>query len=274
MALDNKKIGVFDSGYGGLTVLKEILSILPDFNYVYLGDTARAPYGHLSREKVLEYSKQAVDFLFAQDCELIIFACNTASAEALRKIQQEYLPNKYPKKRVLGVIIPAAEYIFENHTPQKVGVIGTVGTIESGTYVAEIKKIDSKVEVFQNACPMLVPLIEAGKTSGVEVDEYLKIYLSPLLVQKIDTLILGCTHYALLEPEIKKVVNKNIKIINQSLVVAKKVQDYLSRHPEIEKTLAQNSQVAYFTTGKKETFAEFGSKIMGKKIDPDEIKIS
>lgn len=268
------KIGVFDSGFGGLTVLKEIVNILPQYDFVYLGDSVRAPYGSKDRDTVLEYAKEAVDYLFAHGCELVVFACNTVSAEALRKIQQEYLPEKYPKKRVLGVIIPAVEYVFENSKPKRIGVIGTEGTIKSKTYEIEIKKINPEVHVFSKACPMLAPLAEAGKTSGVEVEEYLKIYLKPIIKEKIDTLILGCTHYALLLSEIRKAVGDDIFLINPSEATAKKLANYLLRHSEIENKLAKNNTRQYFSTGSAEKFQEFGSKIMGEKINVELAKIS
>ncbi|MBI4779383.1 glutamate racemase, partial [Candidatus Falkowbacteria bacterium] len=188
-------IGVFDSGFGGLTVLKEFLRVLPYYNYIYLGDNARAPYGNKSDEAVYNYTREAVDFLFKQGCELIIIACHTASAKALRKIQQEYLPEKHPDKRVLGVVVPMVEEAVNLSRYHKLGVIGTTATINSGAYKKELEKLNDGLEIFQQACPLLVPLVEEGWTEKPEAKMILKNYLRPLKVKEIDTLILGCTHY-------------------------------------------------------------------------------
>lgn len=269
----NKKIGVFDSGFGGLTVLKEILTVLPQYSYIYLGDSARAPYGSRSKQTIYSYARQAVDFLILRGCELIIFACNTVSAEALRKIQREYLPQRYPEKRVLGVIIPSVEYVFEKGNPKRIGVIGTEGTVKSRTYVKEIKKISPETRVYQNACPMLVPLIEKGNIKSDKMNKYLDLYLAPLLKKKIDVLLLGCTHYALLHTKIKKFLGKDIKIISQSKIVAEKLAEYLVRHPEIEKKLSRENNVKYLTTASEKNFDRLAFKILKMKVISIKVKI-
>ena len=208
-------IGVFDSGFGGLTVLKEFLRVLPDYDYIYLGDNARAPYGNKSDEVIYNYTREAVDFLFKQGCELVIIACHTASSKALRKIQREYLPAKYPNKRVLGVV---------------------------------------------------VPLVEEGWTGRPETKMILKKYLRPLKLKKIDTLILGCTHYPLLLKDISGIMGKNVKIVNPAETVAEKLVDYLRRHGEIEKRLGKNKKLIFYTTDDVSKFRELGRKFLGKEI--------
>lgn len=233
--MDNKKsIGIFDSGFGGLTIMKEIIKELPEYDYVYLGDTARVPYGNRSKEIIYEFTCEAVDFLFAKNCELIILACNSASAEALRKIQQEYLPQKYPGKKVLGVIIPTAELAAIKTQNQKIGIMATEATVKSKTFVQEIQKINSRARVFQKACPLLVPIVEAGEQNKKSTSEILERYLQPLVKKNIDTLILGCTHYGILEKQIKKIVGSKIKIISEAKIIANKLKAYLQNHPEIK----------------------------------------
>ena len=236
------KIGVFDSGLGGLIILKEIIKELPQFDYIYLGDNARTPYGNRSQEVIYQFTEQAVDFLFKQDCLLVIIACNTASAEALRKIQQEWLPKNYPDRRVLGVIRPVVEKVA-TVAQKKVGVIGTKGTIASQAYIKEIKKIKPRLEVLQQACPLLVPLVEEGWQKTDLAKKVLRTYLRPLKLAKVDTLILGCTHYPILLKEIKGIMGRRTKVLNSGEIVAKSLADYLVRHPEIETKLDKNSNV-------------------------------
>lgn len=260
-------IGVFDSGFGGIQILKHIVKELPEYDYVYLGDTARIPYGSRSQEVILNFSTQAVDFLFKKNCQLVIFACNTASAKALCKIQK-----KYPNKKVLGVIIPAAEEaISSGHN--SIGVIATQGSVFSGAFIREVGKINPKAKVFQQACPLLVPIVEAGEERSEIADIMLEKYLKPLLKNNIDALILGCTHYGFLENKIRKIIGKDIKVINEGKVVAKKLKEYLSKHSEIEKTLGCNSKINFFTTDLTESFEIMGSKFFGKKIIPQKVKI-
>ena len=271
--INNDSIGVFDSGFGGLDVLKEIVNKLPQYNYNYLGDSARAPYGNRSQEMVYNFTVRAVDFLFSRDCQLIILACNTSSSEALRKIQREYLPKYYPDRRVLGVIIPAAEKAVDKTRNCCIGVIGTQGTVTSGAFKRELKKLNSGIKVFQNACPLIVPIVEAGEQDSEITELVLKNYLNPLIKKHIDTLILGCTHYGLLEDKIRKIVGENINIIAEGKIVAEKLKDYLDRHPEIETKLSKKSTIKFLTTDLTDRFKILGSRFFGKKIIPEKIEI-
>lgn len=266
MVKRSQSIGVFDSGFGGVEILRHVVNHLPQYNYIYLGDTARTPYGTRTPERIYEFTEQAVDFLFEQGCEVILIACNTASSEALRRIQQEYLVKKHPNKRVLGVIIPTAETVVERSKSKRVGVIATEGTVSSGTFCNEINKLDPAVKVFQQACPLLVPIVESGEDKSEIAALALRKYLKPLLTKKIDQLILGCTHYGILEKQIKKILPKEIKTISQGKIVAIKFEDYLQRHPEIEKTLKRRSKTTFYTTDLTQRFQTFGSRFFGKEI--------
>ncbi|MFH1583333.1 MAG: glutamate racemase [Candidatus Falkowbacteria bacterium] len=259
-------IGVFDSGFGGLTVFKEFLRVLPDYDYIYLGDNARAPYGNKSDEVIYNYTGQAVDFLFKQGCELIIIACHTASAKTLRKIQQEYLPSKYSDKRILGVVVPIVEQAIKLSRYHRLGVIGTTATISSGVYKKELEKLRNDLEIYEQACPLLVPLVEEGWAERPETKMILKKYLRPLKVKQIDTLILGCTHYPLMINDISRIMGKNVKIIDPATVAAEKLADYLKRHGEIEKKLGKNRKVIFFTTDDVNKFKELGRKFLGREI--------
>lgn len=261
-----KSIGIFDSGFGGLDIMRGIIKELPEYDFVYLGDTARVPYGNRSQDVIYEFTKQAVDFLFSNNCELVILACNTASSEALRKIQQEHLPKHSSNKRVLGVIIPAVEQAIMKTKNKRVGVMATEGTVKSGAFVRELLKSDSKIKVFQNACPLLVPIIESGEQNSEIADIMLKKYLKPLLDKNIDTLILGCTHYGILESKISRVVGKDISVISEVKIVAKKLKDYLSRHEEIERMLSKKGKRDFYSTDLTKKFDVLGSKFFGKKI--------
>lgn len=263
-----KSIGVFDSGFGGLSILRYIAQELPEYDYTYLGDTARTPYGARSQEVLYEFTKQAVDFLFRHNCELIILACNTASSESLRKIQQEYLPKYYPDKRVLGVIIPTAEMATEITKNNKIGVMATESTVASAAFEREIKKLNPFAQVFGQACPLLVPIVESGEQNSEIADIALRKYLNPLSKKKIDTLILGCTHYGILESKIKKIVGRNIKVISEGKIVAQKLKQYLQRHSEIERKLTKNHKIVFYTTDTTSRFEKLGSKFFGRKIDP------
>jgi glutamate racemase len=260
-------IGVFDSGLGGLTVFKEILKKLPNYDYLYLGDNARVPYGEKPKEVIYKYTCQAVDFLFAQKCELIIIACNTASAEALRKIQQEYLPKKYPSKRVLGVIRPLAEDIAKNKNLKRVGVIGTNATISSNVYPIEINHLNKKIKVYTQATPLLVPLIEGGHVNHLETNIILKEYLKPLQNKKIENLILGCTHYPFLRAKIAKIMGKHCALPKTGEIIALSLADYLKRHPELNiKSVAKPKQ-QFFTTASPKKFKTLGEKFFGHEIN-------
>ena len=255
-------IGVFDSGFGGLTILKEFLRVLPQYDYIYLGDNARAPYGNKSQEVIFNYTKEAIRFLFKQGCELIIIACNTASTKALRKIQQEYLPKYNKQKKVLGVVIPMAEVAVELSRYGRIGVIGTKATIKSRVYEIELKKLRLDLEIYQQACPLLVSLVEEGWIGKPETNMILKKYLRPLKMKRIDTLILGCTHYPFLAKDIKRIMGKNIKVINSPQVVGLKLSGYLERHTEIEQKLKKDEKRTFYTTDDPVTFKQFGQKFL------------
>lgn len=256
-------IGVFDSGLGGLTILRAVVRCLPQYNYLYLGDTQRVPYGNRSQETIYQFTKEAVEYLFQQDCQLIVLACNTASTRALRRIQREYLPKHYPDRRVLGVIIPTVEVAKEGRA-KRVGVLATTATVESNAFPKELKKIYPEAKVFQQTAPILVPLIEnaALKWSGPILESYLR----PLLRKKIDTLILGCTHYPHLKPQIQKIVGKNVRIIAQNELIPKKLKTYLERHPEIEQRLTKKKRVHIRVTDLTPAFQVLSKKWFGKTV--------
>ena len=268
-----KSIGVFDSGFGGLDIMKGIIKELPEYDFMYLGDTARVPYGNRSKEIVYEFTRQAVDFLFGNGCGLIILACNTASSDALRKIQQQYLPKHHPDKRVLGVIISTVEHAAKKTKNRKIGLIATEGTVMSGIFVNELKKKDKTIKLFQNACPLLVPIVEAGEQNSKIAQMALEKYLKPLLDKKIDTLVLGCTHYGILEKKIKKIVGKKVHVISESKIIGKKLKDYLQRHPEIDKKLSKNAKHTFYTTDLNEKFVTLGSKFVGRKIKAEKVTL-
>jgi glutamate racemase len=229
-------IGVFDSGIGGLTVFRSIVEQLPGYDYLYLGDNGRAPYGNRSFTTIHQYTWECVQWMFAQGCPLVILACNTASAKALRTIQQKDLPEKYADRRVLGVIRPTAEVIGRYTKTDEIGVLGTTGTVQSGSYLLEIEHFFPQLKVYQQACPLWVPLIESGEYSKPGADYYVQEYLDQLMGQSpnIDTLLLACTHYPLLQDKIKAYLPSNINVLAQGDIVAKSLTDYLQRHPEIE----------------------------------------
>lgn len=262
----NKFIGIFDSGFGGLSILRSIVKELPQYNYLYLGDSARVPYGNRSPELVYQFTKQAVDFLFKKNCNLIILACNTASSGALRRIQQEHLPKYYPEKKVLGVLIPAAELAVVRTRNKRIGVMATKGTVRSKAFVREITKLSLRALVFQKACPLLVPLVEAGKINSVAMKFVLKTYLELLLKKDIDTLILGCTHYGILEKQIKKIIGREINLIAEEKIVPEKLKSYLKKHKDLEKKLGRNGTIDFYCTGDVNKFQTIGSKFFGKKI--------
>lgn len=259
------KIGIFDSGLGGLIVAQSLVENLSEYDYLYYGDTVRVPYGNRSQDTIYQFTKEAVEYLFKQDCKLIILACNTASAEALRKIQKEYLPKNYPDRKVLGVVIPTVEVAVETTKNQKIGVIGTLSTVNSGSFPREIKKLDPQIKIFQQATPLLVPLIENQGLRWAE--SILEEYLKPLLVKNIDTLILGCTHYPAFKDLIKKKVGENVEVISQDEIIPNKLKDYLFRHPEIEKDLSKNSKREFIVTDLTENIQELAKELFGKKVN-------
>lgn len=236
------KIGVFDSGIGGLLILKHIVQKLPNYDYLYIGDTKRAPYGNRSHEEIFTFTKEAVEYLFKNGCELVILACNTASARALRRLQQEYLPFHYPTRKILGVIIPAAETAC---TLDNLGIIATPATVESKTFLYEIQKLNPRANIYQIAAPKLVPLIENGDM--IEARETVTEYLKKL-PKSIDGLILGCTHYSLLEEKVRNILGEKIVLINEQNIIPDKLSEYLKNHTEIEERLTQSrSRIIYVT---------------------------
>lgn len=254
-------IGVFDSGYGGLTVLQEILKKIPQYDYLYLGDNARAPYGNRSFETVYKYTLQCVKWFFQQGCPLVILACNTASAKALRTIQQNDLEKLNPQNRVLGVIRPTTEIIGRYTKTGEIGVLATNGTVQSNSYPLEIHRFFPEVQVFQQACPMWVPLIENNEHSKPGADYFVQEYINLLLNQSvsIDTVLLGCTHYPLLKEKIRKFLPEQTTVIAQGEIVATSLADYLKRHSEMEKRLSRNGETHFFTTDSAEDFDNHAS---------------
>lgn len=259
-------IGVFDSGLGGLTVLKHFLKHLPEYDYLYLGDNARVPYGNKSQELIYKYSQEAVDFLFSQGAEIIIFACNSASSQALRKIQQEYLPEKYPEKKVLGVIRPLAEEVARNEKIKKVGVIGTRATIDSHIYKEEIKTLNPKLEVIEKATPLLVPLIEENYSHKPEARRILKNYLRELKMKQVDALILACTHYPYMLETIREIMPKRCLVSDPGEVVALSLKDYLSRHKDIKLKTPKKPKRLVFTTDDGKRLKQVGERFLGETI--------
>jgi glutamate racemase len=260
----NNLIGVFDSGLGGLSVLKKFLSDVPGYHYIYLGDSARVPYGNKSPETIYNYTKEAVEFLFKQNCHLVIIACNTASAQALRRVQQEWLPKHYPNRRVLGVIKPLAE-ATANSNFKKVGIIGTAATINSETYPKEIHALNPKLKVYGQAAPLLVPLIEDGRINNPETKLILKSYLTPLQNKKIDALILACTHYPHLQKMIQTIMGKGVTIPDTGKIIANSLKDYLSRHSELKITKTKTS-CDFYTTDNPKMFKDLAEKFLNQKV--------
>ena len=268
MAEQAGPIGVFDSGYGGLTVFKEIIKELPQYDYIYLGDNARVPYGIRSFETVYQYTLECVNHLFNKGCHLIILACNTASAKALRTIQQKNLPEFKDVRRVLGVIRPTTERAGEFTRTRNIGILATNGTVASHSYPIEINRFYPDIHVFQQACPMWVPLVENNEHESDGADYFVKEYLDELMRQSpdIDTLILGCTHYPLLIDKIRKYISKEIRIISQADIVAKSLRDYLQRHPEIDALCSKGGTAKFFTTGSVEDFNDKASRFFGRPV--------
>lgn len=262
-------IGVFDSGYGGLTVLRNILESMPQYDYVYLGDNARAPYGTKDFNTVYEYTLQAVRKLFGMGCPLIILACNTASAKALRTIQQHYIANECPSNRVLGVIRPTAEIIGQFTHTGHIGIFATPGTIKSESYKLEIEKFYPHCVVTGLACPEWVPLVESGKYNSPEADEKISVQIDHLLSidKDIDTIILGCTHYPFLYDKIRRFCPDHIRLISQGEYIAESLKDYLSRHADMEKKISKGSTCTYFTTDSADKVSQKASVFLNDSIN-------
>ena len=266
-------IGVFDSGFGGLMVLREFLKVLPQYDYLYLGDNARIPYGTRSDKVVVRFTAQAVDYLFRQGCRLIILACHTASSKALRTIQQVYLPVHYPERRVLGVVIPTVEEALARSPGKRIGVIATEGTVSSLSFDMELKKLDPEVAVVQQACPLLVPLIESGEQDWEGTDMILKRYLATLQKARVDTLILGCTHYSIIKEKVRGIMGNNLELICSGQVTAAKLMDYLERHPEMETRLSRGGSRRYLTTDLTPRFQQLASLFMGQSLTPEVVEL-
>lgn len=268
-------IGVFDSGYGGLTILKEMRERLPEYDFLYLGDNARAPYGTRSFDVVYEFTLEAVEELFSRGCELVILACNTASAKALRTIQQNDLPKLAPNKRVLGVIRPSTEIIGELTRSGKVGVLATEGTVKSNSYVIEIGKFSPGTKVYQQACPLWVPLIENNKYKTAAGRAFIQEDVLNLLAQDpdMDVLILGCTHYPIVQDFIASIVPDHVRLFAQGTIVADRLHDYLQRHPAIEQVCSKSATVNYLTTENATTFDVNAFAFLGEVIRSTHIKL-
>lgn len=266
--MKKQPIGIFDSGYGGLTVLKEITSRLPQYDYIYLGDNARSPYGTRSFETVYEYTLQCVKWLFAQHCPLIILACNTASAKALRSIQQNDLEKIGAGKRVLGVIRPTTEIIGKYTKTGNVGILATNGTVISDSYPIEIRKFFPGINVYQEACPMWVPLVENNEYNSPGADYFIQKNINNLLEKsaQIDTVLLACTHYPLLMEKIKMALPADVSVLSQGEIVAGSLQHYLERHTEIEEKCSKNEKISFYTTDSTEDFDNHAAIFYGKPV--------
>ncbi len=261
-------IGVFDSGYGGLTILREIVKQLPEYDYIYMGDNARAPYGPRSFETVYQYTLECVKWFFSQGCELVILACNTASAKALRTIQQNDLPQIDPAKRVLGVIRPTTEIIGNFSKTREIGVLGTTGTVQSESYLIEIARFFPDCHVYQEACPMWVPLVENNEHAKPGADYFVEKHLKQLLEQQpdIDTVLLACTHYPLLLGKIRQFIPEGVTIVTQGEIVAASLVDYLEDHPEMERKCSKNGQIRFYTTDSTHHFDNHASIFFGRPV--------
>lgn len=257
-------IGVFDSGFGGLTILRDLQKALPEYDYLYLGDNARAPYGSRSFETIYRYTLQAVRELFSRGCPLVILACNTASARALRSIQQDVLPFEFPDRRVLGIIRPTAEEAGNFSQTGHIGIFATAGTVSSGSYTIEINRFFPDLKVTQHACPMWVPLVEYGEKGTEGAQFFVQKEVNALMQEdpEIDAVLLACTHYPLLEAEIRKALPAGVRPVFQGDIVAHKTADYLKRHPEIESRLTKTGKTSYLTTDTAKFF-EKGAKLFG-----------
>lgn len=268
-------IGVFDSGYGGLTILKAIRSQLPDYDYLYLGDNARAPYGTRSFEVVYQFTLEAVNYLFRQGCQLVILACNTASAKALRTIQQHDLPHIDASRRVLGVIRPTAEAIGALSRTGHVGVLGTDGTVQSRSYDMELAKLYPGFKVSSQACPMWVPLVENHEADGPGADYFVHKYVERLLSEDndIDTVVLACTHYPILYPKIRSVVPDNVSVVTQGDIVARSLADYLTRHPDMEQRCSKGGECRYLTTENPDKFTDLARIFLNEPVTVQHIDL-
>lgn len=279
------QIGIFDSGFGGLSIFRSIRARLPVYDYVYLGDNARAPYGNRSFEAIYRFTKEGVDHLFARGCKIVIIACNTASAKALRTIQQKHLPTEHPDRRVLGIIRPSAEALADYPRARGVALWGTEGTVKSGSFALELEKLAPGLRLIQKACPLLVPLVEAGELSGPGIEYYLDKYWAETLALAresapqagphggLGALLLACTHYPLLYPLIRRRVPAEVDIVVQGDIVAPSLADYLARHSEIESALSRGATQRFLTTDQTEGFDRLSEVFLGHRVVSERVEI-
>lgn len=273
--MTDSPIGIFDSGYGGLTVLREIVHALPQYDYLYLGDNARAPYGTRSFETVYRYTLECVEWLLKQNCPLIVLACNTASAKALHSIQQNDLRRLHPTAKLLGVLRPTTEIVGKFTTSDSIGILATNGTVQSRSYEAEIKKFFPDVKIHQEACPMWVPLIENNEHRSDGADYFVQKHINNILQQdpNIDLLLLACTHYPLLKDKIKNHLPNHVKLLSQGKIVADSLSDYLQRHPEVEVRVSKKATRVFYTTDSPDDFANKGSIFFGERMEASHVDL-
>lgn len=273
--LTTQPIGIFDSGYGGLTVMKEIVKKLPQYDYIYLGDNARAPYGNRSFETVYRYTLQCVEWFFQQGCPLVILACNTASAKALRTIQQNDLEKLAPQNRVLGVIRPTTEIIGKFTQSRKIGILATNGTVQSGSYLIEIEKFFPDLTAYQEACPMWVPIVENNEHLKPGADYFVQQHVQHIMAvdKNIDTLLLACTHYPLLRDKILQFLPAGITVVSQGEIVAASLNDYLNRHRELENRCSKNGRRVFYTTDSIEDFDNHASIFFGEPVRSNHVDL-
>jgi glutamate racemase len=273
------QIGIFDSGFGGLTIFKSIRARLPQYDYLYLGDNARAPYGNRSFEAIFRFSKECIDELFRRGCKLVIIACNTASAKALRSLQQKVMPIEHPDRHVLGIIRPSAEALSDYPRSRSVALWATEGTVKSLSFPMELAKLAPGLDLIQKACPLLVPLVEAGELEGGGIEYYLEKYWRETAAMnvggsgEIGALLLACTHYPLLFPRIRAIVPPQVDILVQGDIVAPSLADYLFRHPEIETVLSRNGSQQFLTTDQNEGFDRLAKIFLGHPVVSEKVGI-
>lgn len=277
-------IGIFDSGFGGLTVYQRIRARLPQYDYVYLGDNARTPYGSRSFDAIYRFTREGLDHLFSRDCKLVVIACNTASAKALRTIQQKVLPGEYPDRKVLGIIRPSAEALADYRRDRSVALWATEGTVKSQSFILELEKLAPGLRLIQKACPLLVPMVEAGELNGPGIDYYLEKYWRETLAlacgsqrdsgtPAIGALLLACTHYPLLYPRIRALVPAEVDILVQGDIVAPSLADYLARHPEVDGTLSRGGTERFLTTDQTEGFDRLSEAFLGHPVVSEKVEI-
>jgi len=274
--MKKRPIGIFDSGFGGLTVLREIVKVLPQYDLLYLGDNARSPYGNRSFEIIHKYTLEAVQWLFKKNCHLVIIACNTASAKALRTIQQRDLPRLAKNRRVLGIIRPVTEIIGNESSSRHIGILGTSGTVASNSYVIEINKFFPDLSITQEACPMFVPIVENNEFNSPGADYFVEKHVKEIMKNDpaIDTLVLGCTHYPLLVDKISKILPKGVKLISQGAIVARGLADYLQRHPEIDHVCTKNEGREFFSTETCDTFDRLAAIFYGSAVHSTHVEFA